>query len=220
MLNSDTVIQSQCFEKIVDFMQKNPYAGAVSPKLLNPDGSVQYCIRTLPSIKTAFFQSLGWHKLFPGNCITEKYYHTNLDYNTLQSVDSIGTTCYAIRRSVVEKVGLLDDDFFMYNVDLDYNKRIKDVDLNIYYLPDAKIIHYGGVSVNQNNYRGLIEQHQGMALMYKKHYKGNNILINPFIYLAIYFRLSIKLFFAFIRSDKRVINGPGAPRSKDSKQKS
>lgn len=208
LLNSDTVIQPNSLEKVVEFLRNNPNAGAASPKLLNPDGSVQYCIRTLPDIKTAFFQSLGWHKLFPGNRITDKYYHTNLDYNKVLSVDSVGTSCYVIKRSVVDQVGLLDEDFFMYNVDLDYNKRIKDAGLNIYYVPEAKVIHYGGISVNQNSYRGIFEQHQGMRLMYKKHYKAdNNALVNFLIPLAIRFRLLIKLFIVLLTRDKRVING-------------
>ena len=63
LLNSDTVIERGSLKQTIDFMQHHPDAGAASPKLLNPDGSIQYCVRTLPDIKTAFFQSLGWHKL-------------------------------------------------------------------------------------------------------------------------------------------------------------
>ncbi|MBI5343722.1 MAG: glycosyltransferase family 2 protein [Deltaproteobacteria bacterium] len=213
LLNSDTVILPGAFEGIVKYMEDHPDAGAASPKLLNPDGSIQYCVRTLPDIKTAVFQSLGWHKLFPNNRITARYYRTNLDYDKVLSVDSIGTTCYVVRREALEKVGLLDEGFFMYNVDLDFNKRIKDAGFNIYYLPGSRVMHYGGVSVNRNNVRGLIEQHQGMRLMYKKHYAAKrNILINYFIYAAIFMRLKTKLLLVFFSKDKRVIKGPGAPR--------
>ena len=214
LLNRDTVILPGALETVIEFMERNRDAGAASPKLLNPDGSIQYCVRTLPDIKTAVFQSLGWHKLFPRSRITARYYRTDLDYEKVLSVDSIGTTCYAIRREVLERVGFLDEAFFMYNVDLDYNKRIKDAGFNIYYLPEARIIHYGGISVNQNNIRGLKEQHQGMWLMYKKHYSPRRPPVtNAFVYAAIRMRLSAKLLLALISSDKRVIKGPGAPRS-------
>ncbi len=213
LLNSDTVILPGTFEGVLEFMEKHSDAGAASPKLLNPDGSVQYCVRTLPDITTALFQSIGLHKLLPRNRITARYYRTDLDYDRVLSVDSIGTTCYVVRRTVFERVGLLDESFFMYNVDLDFNKRIKDAGFNIYYLPEPRIIHYGGVSVNQNNVRGLVEQHRGMWLMYKKHYAaGRAALLNNFIYIAILARLQVKLFLAFLCRDKRVIKGPGAPR--------
>lgn len=212
LLNSDTVIKPSSLEQTIDFMRRHPDAGAASPKLLNPDGSIQYCIRTLPDIKTAFFQSLGWHKLFPGNKITAKYYKADLDYNKVLSVDSIGTTCYVIRRQVLKTVGVLDEDFFLYNADLDYNKRIKNAGYNIYYLPQPQVIHYGGVSVNQNSFRGLIEQHQGMWLMYKKHYATKrSMLVNYLIFVAIFLRLQVKLILAYFSKDKRVIKGPGAP---------
>ncbi len=211
LLNSDTVVMPGSLEHVVEFMRSHPDAGAASPKLLNPDGTIQYCIRTLPSITTAIFQSLRWHQFFPGNRITEKYYKTSLNYDEVLSVDSIGTTCYAIRRAVLDEVGLLDEEFRMYNVDLDFNKRIKNAGYNIYFLPEARIIHYGGVSVNQNSYRGLIEQHQGMWLMYKKHYaEKRSRIINYFIYLAIKLRLLVYLLRAFCIKDKRVVKGPGA----------
>ena len=212
LLNSDTVIMPGSLEQTIDFMLRHPDAGAASPKLLNPDGSIQYCIRTLPDIKTAFYQSIGWHKLFPNNKITAAYYKTDLDYNKILSVDSIGTTCYVISRQVLQKVGVLDEYFFLYNADLDYNKRIKDAGYNIYYLPHSQIIHYGGVSVNQNCFRGLIEQHQGMWLMYKKHYAAQrNKLVNCLIFSAIFLRLQVKLFLTLLSKDKRVVKGPGAP---------
>jgi GT2 family glycosyltransferase len=216
LLNSDTVIDSGSLEQTIDFMQHHPDAGAASPKLLNPDGSIQYCVRTLPDIKTAFFQSIGWHKLFPGNKITAGYYKTDLDYDKILSVDSIGTTCYVIRRQVLKKIGLLDEDFFLYNADLDYNKRIKDAGYNIYYLPQPHIIHYGGVSVNRNSFRGLIEQHRGMWLMYKKHYASKrSMFVNYSVFVAIMLRLQVKLCLAYISKDKRVIKGPGAPEKTD-----
>jgi len=213
LLNSDTVVMPGSLEDVIEFMRSHPDAGAASPKLLNPDGTIQYCIRTLPSITTAIFQSLRWHELFPGNRITEKYYQTALDYDEILSVDSIGTTCYAIKREVLDNIGLLDERFMMYNVDLDLNKRIKDAGYNVYFLPKAKIIHYGGVSVNQNSYRGLIEQHQGMWLMYKKHYASKRSgFVSCFIFFAINLRLLVYLLRAFCIKDKRVVKGPGASK--------
>ena len=136
-----------------------------------------------------------------------------LNYDDVLSVDSIGTTCYAIRRQVLNDIGFLDERFMMYNVDLDLNKRIKDAGYNVYFLPEARVIHYGGVSVNQNSYRGLIEQHQGMWLMYKKHYAGKRSrIINYFIFLAINLRLFVYLLRAFCIKDKRVVKGPGASK--------
>ena len=98
LLNSDTHIQLQAFDEMVAFMDQTPEAGACGPKLLNPDGSIQYCVRSFPSVGTVLAQSLSLHKLFPNNPITDRYYMTHLDYDQAFEAESIGTTCYMVRR--------------------------------------------------------------------------------------------------------------------------
>jgi len=212
LLNADTEIQSQAFDRMVAFMDQTPEAGACSPKLLNPDGSIQYCIRSFPNVLVLVAQSLSFHKLFPNNPITDQYYRTSLDYDHIIEAESIGTTCYMIRREVLDEIGLLDEAFFLYCADLDFNKRIGSAGHKIFYLPQAEVIHYGGLSVNQNARWHLIDAHRGYRVLYDRYYAPNHgPLYNALLRLAIKIRLGLFLVPLTLGRDKRVTKGPGAP---------
>lgn len=212
ILNADTEIQPGAFDEMVEFMDQTPEAGACGPKLLNPDGSIQYCIRSFPSVPTVIAQSLGLHRLFPNNPITNQYYKKELDYDKVIEAESIGTTCYMVSREVMEEVGLLDETFFMYCSDLDYNKRIGSVGYKIFYLPQAQVIHYGGLSVNQDARWHLIDAHRGYRILFDRYYAPQHGLIyNALIRLGIKARLGLFLVKLALSRDKRVTKGPGAP---------
>jgi hypothetical protein len=212
LLNADTRIQSRAFDKMVAFMDQTPEAGACSPKLLNPDGSIQYCVRSFPSVFTVLCQSLGVHKVLPNNPITNQYYMKHLDHDRIIEAESIGTTCYMVRYQVLEEIGLLDETFFMYCVDLDLNKRIGLAGHKIFYLPQAKVIHYGGQSVNQNVRWHLVDAHHGYRVLFDRYYAPKHEpLYNALIRLAIRLRLGLFLARLMFSRDKRVVKGPGAP---------
>jgi GT2 family glycosyltransferase len=212
LLNADTEIQSRTFDRMVTFMDRTPEAGACGPKLLNPDGSIQYCIRSFPGVFTVLCQSVGLHELLPNNPITNQYYMKHLDYDQIIEVESIGTTCYMVRREVLEAVGLLDETFFMYCADLDFNKRIGLAGYKIFYLPQAKVIHYGGQSVNQNVRWHLSDAHRGYRVLFDRYYAPKHgPLYNALIRMAIKMRLGLFLVRLMLSRDKRVVKGPGAP---------
>ena len=220
LLNADTEIQPQAFDRMVVFMDRTPEAGACGPKLLNPDGSIQYCIRSFPSAFTVLCQSLGLHKLFPNNPITNRYYMKHLDHDRIIEAESIGTTCYVVRRQILEEVGLLDETFFMYCVDLDLNKRIGLAGYKIFYLPQAKVVHYGGQSVNQNVRWHLVDAHHGYRVLFDRYYAPKHgPLYNALIRLAIRVRLRLFLARLMLSRDKRVVKGPGAPNRNIARKK-
>ena len=98
-LNSDTVLISNAFEALVRSMDSKPDIAACGPKLLNPDGTIQHCIRHFEGLSTLVMQALNWHKLFPESKRMKRFYATDTDYSREQQVDSIGTTAYVVRRS-------------------------------------------------------------------------------------------------------------------------
>src|ERR1700694_3861870 len=118
LLNSDTLLISNAFQALVKYMDENPQVAACGPKLLNPDRSLQHCIRHFSGPGTMVLQALNWHKLFPRSRLTDCYYATGFDYSTAQPVDSIGTTAYVVRRSTWENAGMLDAPFLLFVRDL------------------------------------------------------------------------------------------------------
>jgi len=206
-LNNDTVVLPGALEKLVDFMDRHPDAGACGAKVLNADGSIQHqCKRGFPTPSSALFYFLGLHKLFPRSKVFGHYLMTYLDADKTSEVDSLSGSCLMVRRRVIEDIGIMDEDYIMYGDDLDWCYRIKKAGWKIYYVPDAQIIHYGGMGGSRVlPYRNIWEFHRSMITFYKKHYANNHTaLLNWGIYGMIFAKGIVNLVVNFLRKEKIV----------------
>jgi GT2 family glycosyltransferase len=220
LLNSDTKIIGNAFKQLVEFMDSHPDAAACGPTLLNPDMTIQSCIRRFAGLGTMILQGLSLHRLFPRGKVAREYYSSNFDYDREQVVDSIGTTAFVIRRSTWEQAGMLDERFPHFQVDLAYNLMLKRAGLKVVYTPCAKVIHYGSQSVNQMPRKKIIELHKALADFNNVYdYFGKSWLLKKAVSAAVRIRCWLKLLEFHLGSDKRVIKGPGAPPLNDSATK-
>ena len=211
-LNSDTLLIGNAFQALVKYMDENPRVAACGPKLLNPDRSVQHCIRHFSGPGTLLLQALNWHKLFPRSRITDRYYATAFDYSKAQAVDSIGTTAYMVRRSTWENAGLLDERFQLFVSDLAYNFMLKQKGYVVHYTPCAEIVHFGSQSVNQHPESSLRELHDALIAFNEGYdYLGKSRASKLLVRLSVRARDYFKRAEYWLTSDKRVIKGPGAP---------
>jgi GT2 family glycosyltransferase len=211
-LNSDTLLISNAFQALVKFMDENPQVAACGPMLLNPDRTVQHCIRHFSGAGTMLLQALNWHKLFPHSRLTDGYYATGFDYSKAQPVDSIGTTAYVLRRSTWENAGMLDDRFRLFVSDLAYNFMLKQKGYPVYYTPCAEVVHFGSQSVNQTPQSSLRELHDALIEFNEAYnYFGRSRASKLLVRLAVKARDYFKRAEHYLSSDKRVIKGPGAP---------
>lgn len=144
LLNNDTVVKADALDRMVEWMEKNPKAGACGPRLLNTDGT--------PQRQGGLFSRI--HKL---------------DKPT--EVDFVIGAALLVRREVIDKVGLMDENLFFYNDDLDWCIRIRKAGYKIYLLPQIEIVHYGGYSSKRAFKRRLfVEGFRGGLYFSKKHY--------------------------------------------------
>jgi GT2 family glycosyltransferase len=211
-LNSDTLLISNAFRPLVRYMDENLQVAACGPKLLNPDRTVQHCIRHFSGPVTMVLQALNWHKLFPRSRLTDRYYATGFDYSKAQPVDSIGTTAYVVRRSTWENAGMLDERFRLFVSDLAYNFMLKQKGYPVHYTPCAEIVHFGSQSVNQTPLSSLSELHDALIAFNEAYdYFGKSRASKLLVSLAVKARASCKRAEYYLSSDKRVIKGPGAP---------
>lgn len=212
LLNSDTRLISNAFQALVEFMDMHGDIAACGPKLLNPDRSVQHCIRSFVKPGTLVLQALNWHKLFPNSNSMKSLYATNFDYSQAQQVDSIGTTAYVIRRSTWEQAGMLDERFQLFVVDWAYNFMLKQKGYKVFYAPCADIIHFGSQSVNQTARKSIRDLHNALILFSDTYdYFGSSRSIKCIVRLGVLIRYYLKIAEYYLSSDKRVIKGPGAP---------
>jgi len=213
LLNSDTKITSDAFTALVHFMDETADAAACGPKLLNPDGTVQHCIRYFAGITTMVLHGLNWHKLFPSGRFADNYFAVKFDYSRPRVVDNIGTTAYVIRRSTWESAGMLDERFPHFQVDIAYNLMLKRKGFHVYYTPCAEVIHYGGQSINQQAKKKIRELHDALAQFNDIYeYFGSSAVSKWLVRAAVRCRYWIKMTEFHLSSDKRVIKSPGAPR--------
>jgi GT2 family glycosyltransferase len=210
LLNSDVVVRPGAFQALVEFMDEHPDAAAAGPKLINADGSVQHCIRSFPNPVAMAFQSLSLHKIWPNNPITDSYYNTRFDYSRAQTVQSIGTTSFIIRRSTWETYGMLDERLTLAFVDLAYCHALGQRKQSIYYVPDAVVLHYSGQSINQNGLREIRLLHQELRKFYDYYIAAqHNPLSRTLIRASIWLRERVKVLEYELSDDKRVLSTPG-----------
>ena len=138
-------------EEWVVFMNNNPNAGIVAPKLLNADGSLQLSCKHFPSLWKTFCKASGLHRIFGRIPVFSGEEMTNINDKILQTVDVVAGACMMVRRRAIEMVGLLDEKFFFYGEDVDWCRRFKNNEWEIFYNPSISITHLGGASSKNEN---------------------------------------------------------------------
>jgi N-acetylglucosaminyl-diphospho-decaprenol L-rhamnosyltransferase len=170
LLNADTIVPPGALRGLMDFMEAHPKAGAVGPKLVLRDGSLDLaCRRSFPTPQVSFYRMVGLSKLFPRSPRFGRYNLTYLDENQTAEVDSVVGACMLMRTEALQSAGLLDESFFMYGEDLDLSLRIKAQGWRVYYYPGVEILHYKRVSSKQSR-RAQVEFYRAMYIFYRKHY--------------------------------------------------
>ncbi|MCC7162909.1 MAG: glycosyltransferase family 2 protein [Anaerolineae bacterium] len=166
LLNNDTLVNGESLDAMVEFMDSHPDAGAVGGRLLNPDGSFQSGYASFSSLTQEFLiaSNLGEH-IWAG-------YPSHGHSDHIQVVDWLSSACLLLRRTALDQVGLLDEQYFVYGDETDLQYRLKHAGWKVYYLPHVTIIHYGGRSLNRWRRRMLV--YRGKMLFYKKRYSQLN----------------------------------------------
>ncbi|MBN1552306.1 glycosyltransferase family 2 protein, partial [bacterium] len=154
---------------MVEFLETHPDTGAVAPKLLNSDGSLQYSIRKFPTVLTPFTENLNLFHVPFIKRYTSISHLMNWDHESICEVDQPAGAAFMLKRSVIETLGVLDNAYHMFFEDVDLCYRIKRNGWKIYYLPDAQIIHYGGQSVKQSVNIGD-EFYKSMLKYFRRHH--------------------------------------------------
>ncbi|MBN1560988.1 glycosyltransferase [candidate division KSB1 bacterium] len=188
LINPDTIVQENTFAVLLQFFADHADAGMLGCKILNADGSLQLaCRRSIPTPWVAFTKIVGLASLFPKSRLFGQYNLTYLDPDKVEQVEAISGSFMLVKRSVIQVVGGLDEDFFMYGEDLDWCYRIQRAGFAIYYVPDTKIIHFKGESSKKSPLQQRRLFYEAMRLFVRKHFKKGTALIPSwFLVLAIY----------------------------------
>lgn len=223
LLNPDTIVNSGSFQPLIDYLGSHEDVGVVGPKIFNADGDIERSTHSFPSLLKEFFHANEFLKSFLGynsriiavfkNLTGVKSLESYWDHNSLREVDHVTGACMMIKREVIDKVGLLDEAFFLYNEEVEWSLRIKKSGYKSVFLPDSNIIHLFGHSTKQkvqkqtvNNL--LVERYRGMFYFFQKHYGRSKLfLLRVIVFQGFVFRLVTKYVrIIFYPSERNEIN--------------
>lgn len=184
LLNPDTLLEEDALEKTIAFMHSTADAGAVGVHMVDGKGMfLDESKRGVPGFSTSLFKFLGLHKLLPKSATFNHYYLGSFDKEKRHEVEVLVGAFMLIRKSILEKIGLLDERFFMYWEDTDFCIRIRENGFKNYYLGDVKIIHYKGESNKRHTLSFTIGFNKSMIAFVKKHF-NKHLLFLPLIRIA------------------------------------
>ncbi|MDP8921258.1 MAG: glycosyltransferase family 2 protein [Chloroflexota bacterium] len=171
VLNPDTKLPPGAILACLAEMDRHPDIGALGPKLVRANGSLdRACRRSFPSPEVAFFRLSGLAKLFPNHPRVARYNLLDVDPDTPLDVDSVCGAFMLVRREVIERVGMFDETFRMYGEDLDWAYRIKAAGWRVRYHPSVVVIHYKGQSSRQRPASSIRAFYHAMHVFYDKYY--------------------------------------------------
>ncbi|MBX4187465.1 MAG: glycosyltransferase family 2 protein [Candidatus Doudnabacteria bacterium] len=198
LLNTDTEIKPDALDESVKYLDEHPDVGIVGGKVLLPDGSLDKASRRrFPNPWNSFLRLFGLKKFSD--------YNIDLPIDQIAEVDAVMGAYLMIRKSITEKIGLLDEDYFMYGEDLDWCWQVKQAGYKVVYYPKAEITHYKYGSSQLIPFQTIQLAHQAMKIFYRKHYATEyNWLFNQFVYLGINLRMYLVMLVNILRKKKTV----------------
>ena len=193
LLNTDTEVECGALGPLVDFMSAHPAAGAVGPKLLNRDGSLQLSCGITPSLATEITNKMLLHNLFP-------FFKLGCwNHAEIREVGWVTGACLLMRREVVAELGFLDPAQYMFYEDLEWCLRIGRSGWKTYYYPSSRVLHLGGQSTRHNLAEMLVISQRSLFYLFEKHYGRTQLhVLRLFTLIEMALRtLAWSLFFAF-----------------------
>lgn len=199
LLNPDTVIEDDTLIKCIAFMDAHPDAGGLGVKMVDGKGNfLPESKRGLPTPAAAFYKMFGLAKLFPHSKRFARYYMGHLSNDETNEVEILAGAFMMMRRETLDKVGLLDETFFMYGEDIDLSYRITQGGYKNYYFPETRIIHYKGESTKKTSVNYVFVFYKAMEIFAKKHFGQKRAFwFSFFINMAIYFKAFLALLSQF-----------------------
>ncbi len=201
LLNPDTVVEEDTFQKVVEFMDAHPNAGGLGVRMVDGKGKfLPESKRGLPTPWVSFCKISGIYRIFPRTKKFNHYYMGYLSEHETNKVEILSGAFMMMRKEALDKVGLLDEAFFMYGEDIDLSWRIIQGGYDNYYFPETRIIHYKGESTKKGSLNYVFVFYQAMIIFARKHFSTRNAkLFSSLINFAIYARAAVAVISRFIK---------------------
>ena len=194
LLNPDTIVGENALDEVVAFMDAHPKAGGVGVCMLKVDGTpAMESRRGFPTPLTAFYKMSGLCARFPKSRRFGHYYMGYLPWSSAERIEVISGAFCMVRHEALDKIGLLDEDFFMYGEDIDLSYRLLKGGYENWYVP-ARILHYKGESTHKSSFAYVHVFYDAMFIFFRKHYGHLSLLFSVPVKGAILVKATAALF--------------------------
>jgi N-acetylglucosaminyl-diphospho-decaprenol L-rhamnosyltransferase len=159
LLNADAWLVDDALEQLLRVAERHPRAGAVVPKLLDPDGTLQRSVRGFPTVWRIATEYLYLRKLAPRSSALNAFYAGAFHHDAEREVEWAMGSCMLLRRAALDDVGAFDEDFFLFSEEVDWYRRAADRGWGVVFTPDARCVHVGGASHGGRLFRENVRGH-------------------------------------------------------------
>lgn len=193
LLNPDTIVTGTAIRECIKLLDNHPEIASTGVSMYNADGSyARESKRGVPTAKVSFYKMTGLGSFFPKHKEFAKYHMGYLDADKPNEIEIVSGAYNMMRREVLDQIGLLDEDFFMYGEDIDLSYRMLKAGWKNWYLP-FPVLHYKGESAHPSTFRYVNIFYKAMIIFYDKHYGGRFSLSAWLIRFAVYFKALLTL---------------------------
>ena len=185
LLNPDTVVGEECIRSLCYRMDEDSQVGAIGVRMLNGNGVfLAESKRAFPTPWVSFCKIFGLSRLFPNSPFFARYSLPYLDGEKSHKVEVLAGAFMLLRHEALDKIGLLDESFFMYGEDIDLSYRMVLGGYQNLYLPE-RLLHYKGESTRHGDPFYIKAFYGAMLIFYRKYYPRSGWLMRLCIQLAV-----------------------------------
>ncbi|MEM8861306.1 MAG: glycosyltransferase family 2 protein [Chloroflexota bacterium] len=166
MLNPDTIVHDNAIESLISYLETRPNVGAVGARLLNADGSLQESCYPRPTLGREFWRLFHMDKLMAHGI----YDMEDWSLSEPREVDVLMGACILSRTSIIQSLGGMDEEFFMYSEEVDLCYRMQRGDWEIHWFPESLVTHYGGQSTSLVKTEMFLRLYESKLLYFNKNH--------------------------------------------------
>ncbi len=201
LLNPDTRIELGALDTLANYLDEHPAIGAVAPRLVSPDGTTQFSIRSFPTAASILWELVGLARLFPRSRVFGRWKMKYFDYDRPAEVEQPMASCLMIRKTVLDSLVptpsslapgpssldpcVMDEQFPIFFNDVDLSKRMADAGWKTAYIPDARVVHRHGGSTKQVRAKMIRESHRSTFHYLKKHDRSGLFWLKAIVLLPL-----------------------------------
>jgi GT2 family glycosyltransferase len=165
LLNPDTVLRPGALPALVEFMNAHPSVGAAGSCLIDSDGSLQVSCSPAPTLARELWYLFHLDQVYP----YAEYTLSSWRQDVSRQVDTVQGASMMVRRQVLEQIGGFDTAYFMYSEEVDLCQRIRSAGWQIHWVPQSKVVHYGGQSTQQVATAMFLQLYRSKVMYFEKH---------------------------------------------------